>query len=170
VAMSGRSLSPISGTSMSGINQITLTSIIPSMTIYSLMTSTSRNTSEHYEHIRSLHLHLPCNRSGPFFIQPIQITIHQMKITQIHQEYSIKEGTKTVYELRKETTLEITYQRYQNITDPDWAKYNRSLGGTETINRGYTKRGYLVTEIVSKSPKNIQGVRTTKSVRKFKFN
>ncbi len=93
-----------------------------------------------------------------------------MKITQIHQEYSIKEGTKTVYELRKETTLEITYQRYQNITDPDWAKYNRSLGGTETINRGYTKRGYLVTEIVSKSPKNIQGVRTTKSVRKFKFN
>ena len=92
-----------------------------------------------------------------------------MKITQTHQEYSIKEGTKTVYELRKETTQEITYQRYQNITDPDWTKYNRSLGGTETINRNYTPEGYLVTKIVSKSPKNTQGVRTTKSVRKFKF-
>lgn len=92
-----------------------------------------------------------------------------MKIIQIHQEFKIKPGTKTVFELHKETVEVITYQRYQNIIDPDWTKYNRGLGGTETVQRGYTKHGYFINQIVSKSPKNAQGVRENKSIRKFKF-
>ena len=46
----------------------------------------------------------------------------------------------------------------------DAAPYFRRLGGSETLTREYTKRGYLVTQIVSKSPD-----RQTKVIRKYTF-
>ena len=160
--MSGRSLLLTSGTSMSGISQITPTSITASMTIYSLMTSILKTISATYEPIRSPHLHPSGYIAGDIFLPSNQSIIRQMKITLHHQTFTLKAGTKTVYELESEETKEVTSEQHKNAVDA--APWFRRLGGSETLTREYTKRGYQVTQIVSKSPD-----RQTKVIRKYSF-
>ena len=86
------------------------------------------------------------------------ITIHQ-------QTFSKNPTTKTTYILEEETTETITKKQYNNICNEETLKWFRRLGGSETAQRGYTCRGYLITKLTSKSPdKNI------KIIRKFKFD
>jgi len=85
-----------------------------------------------------------------------------MKITLHHQTFTLKEGTKTVYELESEEISEVTSEQHINAVNA--APYFRRLGGSETLTREYTKRGYQVTQIVSKSPD-----RQTKVIRKYTF-
>jgi spore coat polysaccharide biosynthesis predicted glycosyltransferase SpsG len=85
-----------------------------------------------------------------------------MKITLHHQKFILKTGTKTVYELNSEETKAVTLEQHKNAVDA--APWFRRLGGSETLTREYTKQGYQVTQIVSKSPD-----RQTKVIRKYKF-
>jgi hypothetical protein len=130
--------------------------------ICSSMTSTLKNISETNDNIRSPHIHRPSDRTGHLFLQLNQGSIQQMKITLHHQTFTLKAGTKTVYELESEETTEVTSEQHANAVDA--APYFRRLGGSETLTREYTKRGYLVTQIVSKSPD-----RQTKVIRKYTF-
>ena len=47
----------------------------------------------------------------------------------------------------------------------DVSPFFRRLGGSETVKKGYTTRGYRVVEIISKSPD-----RTKKTIRSFNFD
>lgn len=114
------------------------------------------------EHLRSPYSYRSCNRSDHFFIHHSKGIIIQMRITLHHQIFTLKEGTKTVYELESEETKEVTYEEHRNAVDA--APWFRRLGGSETLSRQYTKRGYQVTQMISKSPD-----RKTKVIRKYKF-
>ena len=81
------------------------------------------------------------------------------------RHYNLKEGTKTVWiedETRNHSEM-ITEQGYDNIVDA--SPFFRRLGGSETVKKGYTTRGYRVVEIISKSPD-----RTKKTIRSFNFD
>ena len=86
-----------------------------------------------------------------------------MKIELTHTSFTLKPGTKTVFVPEETRVEEISEEQYRNIVDS--APFFRRLGGSETLSRGYTPRGYRVVEITSKNPD-----RTTKVVRKFKFS
>ena len=86
------------------------------------------------------------------------ITMHQ-------QTFTKNPNTKTTYILEEEKTDTITKEQYNNITNNDTLKWFRRLGGSETAQRGYTCRGYLITKLTSKSPYG-----DTKVIRTFKFN
>jgi len=77
---------------------------------------------------------------------------------------NLKEGTKTVYESYESETSAITEETYQLITCDDTVSWFRRAGRSEHVERSYTKVGYLVTSIVSKSP-----CREVKTVRTFCF-
>ena len=47
----------------------------------------------------------------------------------------------------------------------DTLKWFRRLGGSETAERGYTERGYLIVKLTSTSPD-----RQNKTIRTFKFS
>ena len=82
-------------------------------------------------------------------------------LTQTHQV--LKDGTKTVYiDSQVEPEKEITEEHYNNYVES--APFFRSLGGSETLTRGYTCQGYKVVKVVSKSPD-----RTEKVIRTFNF-
>jgi len=79
----------------------------------------------------------------------------------ITETFSLKESTKTVYVLTEKETSTITEQQLRNITSLNEMKFFRRLGGSETITRGYTCRGYLPICLISKNPnKTIKKVRT----------
>ena len=78
-------------------------------------------------------------------------------------EYSLKEGTKTVYVETDRETYQIPERHYNNIIDG--MRFFRRLGGSETATRSYTSRGFKVVKLVSKSPD-----RQTKIVRVFNFD
>lgn len=59
-------------------------------------------------------------------------------------------GTKTVFVERDRREEVVSEQEYINIVNA--APFFRRLGGSETLSRGYTKKGYLVTRILSRSP------------------
>ena len=133
-----------------------------SMMTCTFRTKTLRPTSDTYEPIRSPHLHPSGYIAGDIFLPSNQSTIRQMKITLHHQTFTLKAGTKTVYELESEETKEVTSEQHKNAVDA--APWFRRLGGSETLTREYTKRGYQVTQIVSKSPD-----RQTKVIRRYSF-
>ena len=56
----------------------------------------------------------------------------------------------------------ITQENYHNYTSDDTQRFFRRLGGSETAERCYTKRGYIVTRLTSINPD-----RTLKIVRTF---
>lgn len=87
--------------------------------------------------------------------------IGQIKTTR----FDLKEGTKTVYVEKSQMTQDLTQEQYDNITNKDTLAFFRRLGATETATREYTKRGYVITRLVSKSPS-----REEKVVREFKFD
>lgn len=82
-----------------------------------------------------------------------------------NEEYTLKEGTKTVYTLVETNTKNITEDFYRNITDNETLKFFRRLGGTEKAIKDYTSKGYKITQLVSKNPD-----KTTKIIRKFNLN
>lgn len=82
------------------------------------------------------------------------------------KKYQLKAGTKNVWLLvEDEGEKAITKQEYHNITDKDTLKWFRNLGGSEYASKGYTSKGYKITELISKSPD-----RTFKHVRSFNLN
>jgi hypothetical protein len=62
-------------------------------------------------------------------------------------------------------TREITGREYNNITSAETLRFFRRRGGSETVQRSYTSRGYKVTKLTSINPG-----RTTKVERFFKFD
>ena len=73
-------------------------------------------------------------------------------------------NTKTTYIVEDEKTKQITKQHYENITSKQTQKWFRRLGGSETAQRSYTSRGYLITKLTSVSPN-----KQNKSIYTFKF-
>ena len=74
-------------------------------------------------------------------------------------------NTKTTYIVEGEKTETITKQNYENITSKETQRWFRRLGGSETAQRSYTCRGYLITKLTSISPD-----RQIKSIYSFKFS
>lgn len=73
-------------------------------------------------------------------------------------------NTKTTYIVEGEKTEQITKENYNNITSKETQQWFRRLGGSETAQRSYTCRGYLITRLTSVSPD-----RQNKSIYQFKF-
>jgi len=74
-------------------------------------------------------------------------------------------NTKTTYFVEGEKTETITKENYDNITSKETQRYFRRLGGSETAQRSYTCRGYLITRLTS-----ISADRQIKSLYRFKFS
>lgn len=84
-------------------------------------------------------------------------------ITLKETRLELKDGTKTVYIVTEEKpSTEITEDHYNNFIES--APFFRSLGGSETLTKGYTCEGYKVVKIVSKAP-----CKTEKVIREFDF-
>lgn len=58
----------------------------------------------------------------------------------------------------------ITEEQYNNITNDDTLRWFRRLGGSETAQRCYTSKGYVVFKLISTSP-----CKTEKVIREFNF-
>ena len=86
-----------------------------------------------------------------------------LQITLITEKYELKEGRKTVFELKETETKIIDSETHKMIVDA--SPFFKKLGGSEVLERSYTCAGYVVTKITSKSPD-----RDVKTVRKFKFD
>lgn len=86
----------------------------------------------------------------------------RIELTEVRLEKN--PNTKTTFDVVSESSKVITEQNYKNIVSTDTIKWFRRLGGSETITRGYTSAGYLVTKLVSTSPN-----RENKTIREFSF-
>jgi hypothetical protein len=64
--------------------------------------------------------------------------------------YSLKNGTKTVFNEISKSEKVLTEAFYNNVISA--IPFMRGLGGTETATKAYTCNGYIITRIVSKSP------------------
>lgn len=73
-----------------------------------------------------------------------------------------KLGTKTVYITTETKENEITEEQYNNYLSS--CSFFRRLGGSETVTKSYTSRGYKPVKLVSVSPD-----RSEKVIREFKF-
>ena len=76
-----------------------------------------------------------------------------------------KEGTKTVFVTVSTKTQEVTREQHRNATEEGTVKYFRRLGGSETIERGYTSQGYNVVKITSTSPD-----KERRTIREYDFD
>ena len=74
-------------------------------------------------------------------------------------------NTKTAYIQEEKEMQRISRIDYSRITGEDTLKWFRRLGGTETAQRSYTCRGYLITKLTSTSPD-----KQTKIIREFNFS
>lgn len=61
-------------------------------------------------------------------------------------------------------TKTISKSFYNNMTDEKTIRFFRNLGGIETVQRNYTKMGYLPVRILSTSPN-----RETRSIYNFEI-
>ena len=61
-------------------------------------------------------------------------------------------------------TKTISKSYYNNITDERAIRFFRNLGGIETVQRNYTKMGYIPVRILSTSPN-----RQTRIIRSFEI-
>ena len=68
----------------------------------------------------------------------------------VKEHYELKEGTKAAYKLISTEEKEFTATQYKNYIEA--APFFRRLGGSETMERGYTCAGYNVVRNISKSP------------------
>jgi hypothetical protein len=80
------------------------------------------------------------------------------------KRYNKKQGFKNAYALESVTIREIDETHYNNIVCDDTLKWFRRLGGSESVQRNYTNRGYKVVKLISKSPNG-----SIKVVREFRF-
>jgi hypothetical protein len=83
-----------------------------------------------------------------------------MKITMKTTDFELKPGTKGVYIQTDTATQEIGTGELTNIIES--CPFFRRLGGSETLERNYTCRGFMPVKLTSKSP-----CRTIKTVRQF---
>ena len=73
-------------------------------------------------------------------------------------------NTKTTYRVESKEVKEVTERQHYLTTNDDTVKWFRRLGGSESVQRGYTKQGYKVTKLVSTSPD-----KQNKVIREYKF-
>jgi hypothetical protein len=72
-------------------------------------------------------------------------------IIKMNREYQRRKlGTKTVWETYKTEKRDITEEEHKNMVEA--APWFRRLGGSESLTRSYTRRGYKVIRIISTSP------------------
>ena len=67
-------------------------------------------------------------------------------------------------ETGRETEL-IDLIHYANCVSPDTIRFFKNLGGSERVERSYTKRGYIATQVTSTNPS-----RDRRTIRRFAFN
>ncbi len=96
--------------------------------------------------------------------QTMDIKLNNVYARETKKTFTIKEGTKTVWQLDKEEVNNITEKQYDNTTSVKTQQWFRRIGGSEYAIKGYTRKGYLVTELISKSPD-----RQTKVTRSYNF-
>jgi hypothetical protein len=94
----------------------------------------------------------------------MDIKLNTVYALETKKTFTIKEGTKTVWQLDKKEENNITEEQYDNTTSIKTQQWFRGIGGSEYAIKGYTRKGYLVTELISKSPD-----RQTKVTRSFNF-
>ena len=87
-----------------------------------------------------------------------------MKVTMKKERFEKKPNTKNSFSLVKTEEKDIHIDLYKNIVNKDTLRWFRRLGGSETAQRSYTCRGYLVTRLISKNPD-----RSVKVIRTFTF-
>lgn len=87
-----------------------------------------------------------------------------MKITLTKTQLVKNPNTKTTYLVDSIETSEVTETEHQLATCDDTVKWFRRLGGSESVQRAYTCRGYVVVKVVSTSPD-----RQRKTIREYKF-
>ena len=74
---------------------------------------------------------------------------YTIELKEINKE--LKEGRKIVYNVIEEINNKvIDYEEYYNIIAS--TNFFKSLGGKESITKGYTVAGYLPTRLISTSP------------------
>ena len=72
-------------------------------------------------------------------------------IIKMNREYQRrKPGTKTVWETYKTEKRDITEEEHKNMVEA--APWFRRLGGSESLTKNYTRRGYKVVRIISTRP------------------
>lgn len=84
------------------------------------------------------------------------------KITMTKTTFALKQGTKGAYKETERETEDITETEYNYTINS--CPFFRRLGGSETLTRAYTSKGYVPVKLTSISPD-----RETKIVREFKF-
>lgn len=84
------------------------------------------------------------------------------RITETKTTYTKKAGTKTVWVISETKSKEVNDEHCRNVEES--APFFRRLGGSETIERGYTGYGYRMVRNVSTSPD-----RQTRIVRAYEF-
>ena len=88
-----------------------------------------------------------------------------MKVTMKKERLEKKPNTKNSFFLVETEEKQIEYSVYKNIVSNDTLKWFRRLGGSETAQRSYTCRGYMVTRLISRNPD-----RSVKVIRTFTFD
>ena len=72
------------------------------------------------------------------------------RIIETRTNYYKKPGTKSVWVEASSERTEVSELHCSRIDES--CSYFRRMGGTETVTRGYTSRGYRIVELVSTSP------------------
>ena len=80
----------------------------------------------------------------------------------LKMETQEKQGSRWVTIETETKTISKSY--YNNITDERAIRFFRNLGGIETVQRNYTKMGYIPVRILSTSPN-----RETRIIRTFEI-
>jgi len=88
----------------------------------------------------------------------------EKNISMTKTHYIKNPNTKTTYLIENVERENISKKEYNNITSKETQRFFRRLGGSETAQRTYTSKGYLITRLTSISPD-----RKTKKVYQFKF-
>ena len=88
-----------------------------------------------------------------------------MQVTLTTTKLVKRQGTKTVYNVESIETKQIDWEQYKNIIDPQTSRFMRRLGGSESVTKSYTCRGYNVVKVVSTSPD-----KENRTIREFEFN
>jgi hypothetical protein len=83
-------------------------------------------------------------------------------IKMIKQNFELKKGTKSAYQLTETETKIIDLKTVKMIEDS--CSWFRRLGGSETTTKNYTPYGYNLVKLISKSP-----CKQKKTIRTFEY-
>ena len=89
-----------------------------------------------------------------------------MLTIKLTQETYYKDGKRKGWQLKVNSTeqREISENEHRLLTDEQQLKFFRALGGSESVQRSYTNKGYKATKLISTSPDKQQKV-----IREYKF-